>query len=109
MNKSIYPPLHQGRQGCPAAGTARAWTRAIWCRPWGIRPSNPGSSRSIFDAVGDFLHDDALGGDSEFLTRHLKPDLPIIDDMGIKQLPKRSGECLFEILLRRHGGRDGGR
>ena len=26
----------------------------------------------------------------------------IIDDMGMKQLPKRSGECLFEIILRRH-------
>jgi hypothetical protein len=25
--------------------------------------------------------------------------LLIIDDMGMKQLPKRSGECLFEIVL----------
>ena len=34
--------------------------------------------------------------------RYLKPDLLIIDDMGIKQLPKRSGEYLFEIILRRY-------
>jgi DNA replication protein DnaC len=36
------------------------------------------------------------------LSKYLKPDLLIIDDMGIKQLPKRSGECLFEIILRRY-------
>ena len=34
--------------------------------------------------------------------RYLKPDLLIIDDMGMKQLPKRSGEYLFEIIMRRH-------
>ena len=31
-----------------------------------------------------------------------KPDLLILDDMGMKQLPKRSGEYLFEIIMRRH-------
>jgi DNA replication protein DnaC len=36
------------------------------------------------------------------LTRYLKPVLLIIDDMGIKQLPKRSGEYLFEIVMRRY-------
>ena len=36
------------------------------------------------------------------LTRYLKPDLVIIDDFGMKQLPKRSGEYLFEIIMRRH-------
>ena len=30
------------------------------------------------------------------------PDLLIIDDMGMKQLPKRSGEYLFEIIMRRY-------
>ncbi len=35
------------------------------------------------------------------LTRYLKPDLVIIDDFGMKQLPKRSGEYLFEIIMRR--------
>ena len=35
-------------------------------------------------------------------ARYLKPDLLIIDDMGMKQLPKRSGEFLFEIIMRRH-------
>lgn len=58
--------------------------------------------RSIFDVVRDFLHDEALGGEEKVLTRYLKPDLVIIDDMGMKQLPKRSGEYLFEIIMRRY-------
>ena len=58
--------------------------------------------RSIFDTVRDFLHDEALSGQERTLQRYLKPDLLIIDDMGMKQLPKRSGEYLFEIVLRRH-------
>jgi DNA replication protein DnaC len=58
--------------------------------------------RSIFDLVRDFLHDDALGGQDKVLARYLKPDLLIIDDFGMKQLPKRSGEYLFEIIMRRY-------
>ncbi|MFO0938351.1 MAG: IS21-like element helper ATPase IstB [Gemmataceae bacterium] len=58
--------------------------------------------RSIFDLIRDFLHDEALGGEEKVLGKYLKPDLLIIDDMGMKQLPKRSGEYLFEIILRRY-------
>jgi DNA replication protein DnaC len=58
--------------------------------------------RSIFDVVRDFLHDEALGEDDKVLARYLKPDLLVIDDMGMKQLPKRSGEYLFEIIMRRY-------
>ncbi len=61
--------------------------------------------RSIFDVVRDFLHDEALGGEEKVLNRYLKPDLMIIDDMGLKQLPKRSGEYLFEIIMRRYENR----
>ena len=57
--------------------------------------------RSIFDVVRDFLHDEALTED-KVLAKYLKPDLLIIDDMGMKQLPKRSGEYLFEIIMRRY-------
>ena len=45
--------------------------------------------RSIFDVVRDFLHDEALGEDDKVLTRYLKPDLLVIDDM-------------FEIIMRRY-------
>jgi DNA replication protein DnaC len=58
--------------------------------------------RSIFDLVRDFLHDEALGGEEKVLAKYLKPDLLIVDDMGMKNLPKRSGEFLFEIILRRY-------
>ena len=58
--------------------------------------------RSIFDVVRDFLHDEAVAGQDKVMARYLKPDLLIIDDMGIKQLPKRSGEYLFEIIMRRY-------
>ena len=36
------------------------------------------------------------------LAKYLKPDLLIMDDMGMKQLPRRSGEFLFEIIMRRY-------
>jgi DNA replication protein DnaC len=58
--------------------------------------------RSIFDLVRDFLHDEVLGQEDKMLTKYLKPELLIIDDMGMKQLPRRSGECLFEVVMRRY-------
>jgi DNA replication protein DnaC len=58
--------------------------------------------RSVFDVVRDFLADEAFEGEDKTLTRYLRPDLLIIDDMGMKQLPKRSGEFLFEIIMRRY-------
>jgi DNA replication protein DnaC len=61
--------------------------------------------RSIFDLVRDFLRDEATGGEERILSKYLKPDLLIIDDMGIKQLPRRSGEYLFEIIMRRYENR----
>jgi len=60
---------------------------------------------SVFDLVRDFLEDEALAGADDTLARYLKPDLLIIDDMGLKQLPKHSGEYLFEIILRRYENR----
>jgi DNA replication protein DnaC len=58
--------------------------------------------RSIFDVVRDFLHEEALESNDKVLARYLKPDLLVIDDMGMKQLPRRSGEFLFEIIMRRY-------
>jgi DNA replication protein DnaC len=58
--------------------------------------------RSIFDAVRDLLHDEAFEGHDRVLAKYLMPDLLILDDMGMKQLPKRSGEYLFEIVMRRY-------
>jgi len=58
--------------------------------------------RSIFDVVHNFLRAEALGDADAMIANYLRPDLLIIDDMGMKQLPKRSGEYLFEIIMRRH-------
>jgi DNA replication protein DnaC len=61
--------------------------------------------RSIFDLVHDLLENESLNGSVKALSRYLKPDLLIIDDMGLKQLPKKSGEYLFEIIMRRYENR----
>ena len=61
--------------------------------------------RSIFDLVRDFLEEETMSGATKALSRYLKPDLLIVDDMGLKQLPKKSGEYLFEIIMRRYENR----
>jgi DNA replication protein DnaC len=52
----------------------------------------------IFGAVCVLLA--AIGG--KMILPNLKPELLIIEDMGMKQLPKKSGEFLFEVFMRRH-------
>jgi DNA replication protein DnaC len=61
--------------------------------------------RSIFDLARDFLGEESPMVQDRMLNRYLKPDLLIIDDMGMKQLPRRSGEFLLEIIMRRHENR----
>jgi DNA replication protein DnaC len=62
--------------------------------------------RSIFDLARDFLsEEDTPIQQDKMLARYLKPELLIIDDMGMKQLPRRSGEHLLEIIMRRHENR----
>jgi DNA replication protein DnaC len=61
--------------------------------------------RSIFDLVREFLRDEALAGEEKTLARYLKPDLLIVDDMGLKQLPKNTAEHLFEVVMRRYENR----
>jgi DNA replication protein DnaC len=52
--------------------------------------------------VRDFMQDEAFDGHDKVLAKYLKPDLVVIDDMGLKQLPNKSGEFLFEIIMRRY-------
>lgn len=61
--------------------------------------------RSVFDLVRDLLSEQTVAGERRVLSKYLKPDLLIIDDMGMKQLPTKSGECLFEIIMRRYENR----
>lgn len=61
--------------------------------------------RSIFDLVRELQSDQSPQEQQRTLLKYLKPDLLIIDDMGIKQLPPRSGEVLLEIVMRRYENR----
>lgn len=61
--------------------------------------------RSIFDLVADLQAEQSPAQWSRNLARHLKPDLLIIDDMGLKVLPAKAGETLFEIIMRRYENR----
>jgi DNA replication protein DnaC len=58
--------------------------------------------RSIFDTINELLQAENFGDSARMMKHYLQPDLLIIDDMGIKKLPKQSGEYLFEIIMRRH-------
>jgi DNA replication protein DnaC len=57
---------------------------------------------SIFDLVHGLQADQSPTELDRTLARYLKPDLLVIDDMGIKVLPPKSGEVLFEIIMRRY-------
>ncbi len=61
--------------------------------------------RSIFDLVRDFMKDEAFNQQDRTLHKYLKPDLLLIDDMGLKALPKHSGEYLLEVVMRRYENR----
>jgi len=61
--------------------------------------------RSVFDALRDLRQDEALGSEDQTLRKYLKADLLILDDMGLKVLPARSGEYLFEVIMRRYENR----
>jgi DNA replication protein DnaC len=61
--------------------------------------------RSVFDLVRELLIEQTQLGESRLLARYLKPELLIIDDMGLKILPPKSGEILLEIIMRRYENR----
>lgn len=61
--------------------------------------------RSVFDAVRELMADDPLEDPDRAMRKYLKPDLLIIDDMGLKHLPPRAGEYLFEVIMRRYENR----
>jgi DNA replication protein DnaC len=58
--------------------------------------------RSIFDVVRDFMQEEVFQEKDKVLNTYLKPDLLLIDDMGLRALPERSGEFLFEVIMRRY-------
>jgi DNA replication protein DnaC len=61
--------------------------------------------RSIFDLVHELLDEQSQAGETRLLKKYIKPDLLVIDDMGLKILPSKSGEILLEIIMRRYENR----
>jgi DNA replication protein DnaC len=61
--------------------------------------------RSIFDLVRELLTQETLSAEARMLNKYLKPDLLVIDNMGLKVLPPKSGEILLEIIMRRYENR----
>lgn len=60
---------------------------------------------SIFDLVRELQTEQSPAQLDRTLAGYLKPDLLLIDDMGLKVLPPKSGELLFEIVMRRYENR----
>jgi DNA replication protein DnaC len=58
--------------------------------------------RSVFDLVRDLLEPETQAAEARLLKRYLQPALLIIDDIGLKILPAKSGEILLEIIMRRY-------
>ncbi len=116
FNWSFNPSIKKNQMYELASGQLRDHRDVLFCSPPGTGKSHLVQAigyhliklgyvvlyRSIFDVVRDFLHDEALDGHDRIMARYLKPDLLIIHDFGMKQLPKRSGEFLFEIVMRRY-------
>jgi len=66
----------------------------------------------IGDPQRGYRHEQQLNGQDEAfkqqdnaVRKYLKPDLVIIDDMGLKALPSNSGEYLLEVIMRRYENR----
>lgn len=60
---------------------------------------------SIFDLIRELQREQSPAELERTTGRYLKADLLIIDDMGLKVLPPRSGEVLLEIVMRRYENR----
>jgi len=60
---------------------------------------------SIFDLVRDLQADQTPAQLEKTMGKFLSPELLVIDDMGLKVLPPKSGEVLLEIVMRRYENR----
>jgi DNA replication protein DnaC len=70
-----------------------------------VKAGFPVLYRSVFDLVRELSSEETQRGEVRLMSKYLKPDLLIIDDMGLKILPAKSGEILLEIIMRRYENR----
>ena len=61
--------------------------------------------RSIFDLVRGLQAERSPSELDRLMDRHLKVDLLIVDDMGLKTLPPKACEILLELVMRRYENR----
>lgn len=57
---------------------------------------------SAFDLAEDLAEAEVLGNRKDTVTRYLKPNLLILDEFGMKRLPKNAAEDLLEVFHRRY-------
>ena len=88
-------PLHSRVSRCALLGPARSRQIVPVSGHWlpGHQSRLAGPVPLDLRCRPGLLHDEVLGEEDKLLSKYLKPDLLIIDDMGMKQLPRRSGEC----------------
>lgn len=85
-----------GPPGVGKSHIAQAVGREVVRRGYGVL------YRSIFDVVRDVLEAHDAAQEGRVIKKYLKPDLLIIDDMGLKAVPDRGAEVLLEIIMRRY-------
>ncbi len=59
--------------------------------------------RSAFDLAGELAEAEACGTRKEVIETLVKPDLLLIEDLGMKKLPSSAAEDLLEVFARRYG------
>lgn len=67
-----------------------------------IQNGHPVRYVSAFDLAEDLAEAEVLGNRKETVARYLKPDLLILDEFGMKRLPKTAAEDLLEAFHRRY-------
>jgi DNA replication protein DnaC len=68
-----------------------------------IRAGYTVAHRSAFDLAGELAEASACGTRREVIDTLVKPDLLLIEDLGMKRLPASAAEDLLEVFARRYG------
>lgn len=58
--------------------------------------------RSTFDLVQDFAEAEATGTRTQLVRDFARVDLLVIEDLGMRQLPRSAAEDLLEVVTRRY-------
>ena len=59
--------------------------------------------KSAFDLVAEMAEADTAKQRKNYLATLIKPNLLIIDELGMKKMPQNTADDLLEVVHRRHG------